>query len=343
MSHAIVIRVSVHLAALLVAGTVAAASCGSDGVEDTTPPTTTIVSATTRTTGTPPPTTAATTSTSTTTITSSVTTSTPLPAPPLAIDPAWVAYDDLFGVWGVAADDVLNVRTGPGVSNPIIGEFGPTARDVHRFDVTEFVRDQRWGVVRFGQGAGWVNLAFLRPVGTTPPITIGSVDASIAGAADRVRELLGSGDVATLSEHVDPDRGLTVSVHASITETTPVLSLAQVAGSATDSATLLWGYTDGDGAPIVETIRQRLRAVAGDTGLTSTDAIGYDVRLGFGNSIDNIDHWFPGSSVVEYHFDGTSLYGDFDWSSVRFVFDAEAETPSGRPVLLAIVQDTWTI
>ncbi|MEZ5226246.1 MAG: hypothetical protein R2710_06120 [Acidimicrobiales bacterium] len=176
-----------------------------------------------------------------------------------------------------------------------------------------------------------------------PPITIGSVDASIAGAADRVRELLGSGDVATLSEHVDPDRGLTVSVHASITETTPVLSLAQVAGSATDSATLLWGYTDGEGAPIVETIRQRLRAVAGDTGLTSTDAIGYDVRLGFGNSIDNIDHWFPGSSVVEYHFDGTSLYGDFDWSSVRFVFDAEAETPSGRPVLLAIVQDTWTI
>lgn len=106
---------------------------------------------------------------------------------------------------------------------------------------------------------------------------------------------------------------------------------------------LLWGFTDGEGSPISNTIAGRLAEIAGDTGITSTDVIGFDVRVGAGNSIDNIADRFPGAAVVEYHFEGTSLYGDFDWSSVRFVFDTDVAAPTGRPALLAIVQDTWTI
>lgn len=65
------------------------------------------------------------------------------------------------------------------------------------------------------------------------------------------------------------------------------------------------------------TVGHRLREIAGDWGLTSTNVIGHDVQLGFGNSVDNIAERFLDSLVIEYHFEGTSLYGDFDWSSVR--------------------------
>ena len=68
--------------------------------------------------------------------------------------------------------------------------------------------------------------------------------------------------------------------------------------------------------------------------------IGFATRVRTGNTIDDVAERFPGAEVVEYHFDGTSRHGDFDWRSVRFVFDAGEQ---GRPTLLAVVQDTWTI
>jgi hypothetical protein len=61
------------------------------------------------------------------------------------------------------------------------------------------------------------------------------------------------------------------------------------------------------------------------------------------NSVNNISDRFPESRVVEYNYAGSSIYGDFDWESLRFVFDTEALAPTGRPALLAIVRDTWTI
>lgn len=317
---------------ILLAIAVLASACGSDDS-----------AATTTTTTTEPITTAPETTTTTTEAPTTTTTETTDGAEPVAVDPAWVAYDDDFFVWDVEPDDVLNVRTGPGVSNPIITALDPTQQGIRRFDVTEFVGDDRWGAIEVADGAGWVNLAFLRPAGTRPPAIEGTIDPRTETAADDVQALLGAGEYETLSGFVDPARGVAISPYAFVGDDAQVLSPAQVAGAATDDEVLLWGYTDGEGEPIETTILQRFETIAGDPGLTSTDVIGFDVRVGTSTSIDNIAERFPSADVVEYHFDGTSLYGDFDWSSVRFVFDTENPAPTGRPALLAIVQDTWTI
>jgi hypothetical protein len=315
--------------ALALALALLAAACGSGGTAASTTTT-----STTESTGT----------TAETTTTAPTTTSTTIAGvEPLAIDPAWVAYADDFFVWGVQPDDVLNVRAGPGVSNPIITTLDPNQQGVRRFDVTEFDGDDRWGVIEVADGAGWVNLAFVRPAGTRPPATEGTIDPRTETAADDVQALLGAGEYETLSGFVDPDSGVVISVDAFVADDAQVLTAEQLAGAATDDTVLLWGYTDGEGAPIETTIAERLETIAGNPGITSTDVIGFDVRVGTGNSIDNIADRFPDAHVVEYHFDGTSLYGDFDWSSVRFVFDTENTSPTGRPALLAIVQDTWTI
>lgn len=80
----------------------------------------------------------------------------------LLATPVWATQDGwpaLYDVAGVAADDVLNIRTAPGADAEIIGTLAPDATDI------EVIRDNdgrgTWGLVNSGEGAGWVSLAYM--------------------------------------------------------------------------------------------------------------------------------------------------------------------------------------
>ncbi len=64
----------------------------------------------------------------------------------------------LFDVTGVAADDVLNIRSGPGTRFDVIGRLAPDAT----VEVVAHDRSGGWGQVNVGEGSGWVSLRFLR-------------------------------------------------------------------------------------------------------------------------------------------------------------------------------------
>jgi len=76
-------------------------------------------------------------------------------APALATQDAWPA---LFDVARVAADDQLNIRSGPGAGHKVIGHLAHDARGI---EVIEMSRDGGWGRVNAGEGTGWVSLGFL--------------------------------------------------------------------------------------------------------------------------------------------------------------------------------------
>ncbi|MFY0624014.1 MAG: SH3 domain-containing protein [Pelagimonas sp.] len=62
----------------------------------------------------------------------------------------------LHDVSGVAADDVLNVRAGPGGSHPIVGTLQPNQQGV------EVIRiEGNWGLVNVEERAGWASLSYL--------------------------------------------------------------------------------------------------------------------------------------------------------------------------------------
>ena len=146
-------------------------------------------------------------------------------------------------------------------------------------------------------------------------------------------------DFAALSKLASATAGVTISPHAFVSTDAQVVNRDRIAHATTDTTVRLWGFTDGEGAPIRQTLQQRLTAISGSTALTSTSMIGYDVVVHTSNSANNIATRFAGAHVVEYHFAGTSRHRDFDWTSVRLVFD----TSGSMPLLIAIVEDTWTI
>lgn len=68
-------------------------------------------------------------------------------------------FPALYDVTGVAADDVLNIRSAPGASSPVIGSFAP---DEAGIEVTAQDETGRWGRVNTGETAGWASLRYLQ-------------------------------------------------------------------------------------------------------------------------------------------------------------------------------------
>jgi uncharacterized membrane protein len=64
----------------------------------------------------------------------------------------------LFDVTGVSPASHLNVRSGPGTGNPVIGTLAPDATGI---EVVAHSADGGWGQINTGEGSGWASLTYL--------------------------------------------------------------------------------------------------------------------------------------------------------------------------------------
>jgi hypothetical protein len=117
-----------------------------------------------------PPTTATTTTTTTaatTTTTESVATTqpgAPLPGEPFDLMPR---TGTALGVFGVAHDDVLNVRALPGTNQAIVTTLGPLAEDVIFLGRARLLTQSIWYEVEANGVTGWASSRYLMHIGTT--------------------------------------------------------------------------------------------------------------------------------------------------------------------------------
>ena len=71
-----------------------------------------------------------------------------------------------WDVTGVVADDVLNVRSGPGVANDVVATLPPDTAELESTGRIADVGPALWReIVVPGDGTGWVNAAFLTETG----------------------------------------------------------------------------------------------------------------------------------------------------------------------------------
>ncbi len=68
-------------------------------------------------------------------------------------------FPALYSVTGVASDDTLNVRSGPGTNFEIVGEL---PHDATYVEVVTRDEVANWGLVNVGERSGWVSLAFMQ-------------------------------------------------------------------------------------------------------------------------------------------------------------------------------------
>lgn len=238
-----------------------------------------------------------------------------------------------YTVVNVAADDVLNVREGAGVSHEIVGTIPPGGQQVQVTGTAVEVAGSAWAPVQYGSVSGWVNAAYLAQ-------QVGTVDAAVAQQASAVLQALADADMAALAAYVHPERGVRFSPYAFVQEDDRVFTAEQAAGLMADPTVYHWGFFDGSGAPIEMTFADYYGRFVYDVAFVQPDAVGYDVALGAGNTLNNLTAFYPDAVFVEYYLDGSNPdFGGMDWRSLRLVFAPS----SGGWALVGIVHAEWTV
>ena len=67
----------------------------------------------------------------------------------------------LFDVTGVASDDMLNVRSGPGASHQKVGALSHDAKNV---EIIALSANGAWGLTNILESSGWVSMRYLSAV-----------------------------------------------------------------------------------------------------------------------------------------------------------------------------------
>lgn len=139
------------------------------------------------------------------------------PSLPVAITPTWTSTNSAiipgsptgpYAVILVAANDVLNIRSAPGSSNPVVGSFSATETNVMRTGPSAYSGMDLWVEVNNpAGGTGWVNDFYLTEY---IPSVVFCADADVNSLLTNLRNALKDSDGIALAALVSPKHGMAV-------------------------------------------------------------------------------------------------------------------------------------
>jgi len=182
------------------------------------------------------------------------TTATPGPKPTSTATPQAQASGP-YGVVGVAANDGLNVRSGPGVSNPTVvpspGLSYKANNIVRTGQVSTVSSAEWWEIQKPGGGTGWVNALFLTEY--VPSDTF-CKDAKVTALLTSLGNALKSADGAALAALISPKHGADIRL---VTNYKPVNYTQATAASIFTSTTVQdWGPAASSGIDTKGTFKE---------------------------------------------------------------------------------------
>lgn len=263
--------------------------------------------------------------------TASAVTSTPQPtAQPAQPSAGEVQYQVAF----VTADDTLNVRSGPGVANEVVGELAPYASGVRITGPGQKADGSTWVPIAAGALTGWVNGRFLTETVTE---TAFCSDTAVNKLLSDLATAVINQDGNLLAQLIHPERGLRLR-HA---WWNPEVSISQTSARQifTSAAGYDWGVEDGSGFPIVGSFKeeilpllQRDLVLAAETGC---DEIIHGGTAGFVRLPDGYDavHYYS------LHRPGTEEFAGMNWGT----WVAGVEQWQGAYYLSFLVHFQWEI
>lgn len=158
--------------------------------------------------------------------------------------------------------------------------------------------------------------------------------------ANQVLQALTAKDLEKVASFVHPQQDVRFSPYAFVQDEHQVFMAEDLPGLLDSDEVYVWGSYDGSGEPIELTFADYYEEFVYSSDFANAEQTAVNVRLGQGNTVNNIQELYTGSSFVEYYLPGTEEeYGGLDWESLRLVFLQEGDIW----LLVGIVYDEWTI
>ncbi|WP_420642230.1 SH3 domain-containing protein [Candidatus Leptofilum sp.] len=232
---------------------------------------------------------------------------TPIPPTPTATVTISSGSAGNFAVIYVEPNDVLNVRSGPGVAFGVVGSIPPTATDVQITGSGQVVSGSTWVPVRHGGLAGWVNSRFL--TGNLSDATFCG-NTAVLQLLNQLETAVANQDDALLAQLIHPERGLRVRLLWYEAETR--LDNLNLLG---DPTSYNWGNAAGSGEPILGTPTQVLLPRLQNDFLGATEIACNDILHGGTPGFVVLPESYEPLNYYSYYRPGTEEYAELDWGS----------------------------
>ena len=173
------------------------------------------------------------------------------------------------------------------------------------------------------------------------PTSQATVQQDFVQSARTIHELLHKKQYARIKPFIHPKKGVRFSMYAYVdTKKDKVFSQASFGKYLTHSKVkFTWGDLDGIGEPMVMSLPDYLSGWVVKKQELAHATMTVNEFQGTGNSLNNLSEIYPKHDFVEFYHAGSDDYDGMDWRCLRLVF----ETYQGRPYLVAVITDEWTI
>ncbi len=181
---------------------------------------------------------------------------------------------------------------------------------------------------------------------TLPSLVKGELPANeaqkiIESIARQAVEAIAAKNYTALSAMTDPAKGLRFTPYTYITGKEVVLNPQELAAGAGSPKKYHWGEFDGSGEPIDLSINDYFaRFVYNYNYAQKAKTIGYNQRIGKGNSVNNQREKHPNAIIVEYHIpQNDPKFEGMDWGSLYLIFEQDA---AAQWKLVNVAHGQWT-
>jgi hypothetical protein len=224
----------------------------------------------------------------------------------------------------VAPNDTLNVRSGPGVSNPVIAELSPRAAGLRLIGEGENVNGWLWVPIETSDAvSGWVNSRYLTGELATAAFC---GDPAVDNLLRELETALASQNGSELASLVHPQRGLRMRLAWWNPEI--YFTREQVGTLFTSDETITWGTENGSGAPIEGPFRNIVYPLLQNdllgAGQVTCDEIDHGPTAGLTilpeayDSVNHVSYYRQGSDALQFDW-GTWVVGIERWQGQPYL------------------------
>ncbi|MCB9422850.1 MAG: hypothetical protein H6667_23830 [Ardenticatenaceae bacterium] len=230
---------------------------------------------------------------------------------PTSPPPASSTGDEIqYQVAFVTANDTLNVRSGPGVVNEVIGELAPSASGIRITGSGQVVAGSTWVPIAAGALTGWVNGRYLAE---TMPETTFCQSAEVSKLVADLKTAVANQDGNLLAQLIHPERGL--RIHHAWWNPEVFITQADARQIFTSAAGYDWGVQDGSGLPIVGSFKDNILPLLQQDLILAEETSCNEILHGGTAGFVRLPDGYEAVQYYSLHRPGTDEFAGMNWGT----------------------------